>query len=61
MNEQRYKVVKHKGKVEYYLVYDAFNGWMWCVGDTCSHFLSREEAEKAIKDNGLTGCTVEPV
>lgn len=62
MGESRYKVVKHKGKVDYYLVFDAFGGgWMWCIGDTCSHFLSREEAEKTIRENGFTGCTVEPV
>lgn len=62
MNEEtRYKVVRRKGNVEYYLVYDAFGGWMWCIGDICSHFLSREEAQRTIIENGWTGCSVEKV
>lgn len=56
-----YKVVKHKGSVDLYLVYNAFSGWMWSVGDTCAFFQSRKAAQKVILEKGFTGCTIEPM
>ena len=61
MSDKMYKVVKHKGSVDLYLVYNAFSGWMWSVGDTCAFFQSRKAAQKVILEKGFTGCTIEPM